>query len=204
SAQAPLRGGGPDPHVVAFDAEFRGKRSSRDIGPVLDALVPVIGEREHERPFLPLQPFSGGDERDDLDTQGERADAGILFPTILWAGWPVMHQKPRRTRNHRADAAQAAQLIFLHQLGGEDNGKRHLVELDPTPEWAPIRERVLAPASVSVWGGEEVAQHGARTLDRADGQGGEPRLDTIAGPDQMITARGVVGVSPRHAQAGDD
>src|SRR5262249_61977849 len=151
-----------------------------------------------------LQPFGGGDERDDLDAQGERADAGILFPTVLWTDWPMMHQKLRRAPNHRADAAQAPQLILLPQLGGEDDGKRHLVELDPAPVWAPIRKRVLAPASVGVLGGDEVGQHGARILDLADGQKGEPRLDAIAGPDEMITARGLGGISPVQAQSAED
>src|SRR5215831_5141011 len=41
-------------------------------------------------------------------------------------------------------------------------------------------------------------------IDLSHSQKGEACFDAIARPDQMVAANGIGGVSPRHAQAGDD
>src|SRR5262249_52019 len=89
SAQAALHGRRPDAPVIALCPERLGKRSSRDIGPVLYPLVPAVGKREDELAFLALEEFGRRNKRDDLDPQRERADAGILFPAVLRADGAV-------------------------------------------------------------------------------------------------------------------
>jgi hypothetical protein len=46
SAQAALHSGRPDPHIIAIDAVLGGKRPTRDRGPVLNSLVPVVSQRK--------------------------------------------------------------------------------------------------------------------------------------------------------------
>src|SRR5215472_7044657 len=90
AAQAALHCGGPDPHVIAVYPVLGGKGSSRGIGPVLNPLVPVISERKDKVAFSSAEKFDPSNQRHNLDRQGERADAGILFPTVLWANWSIL------------------------------------------------------------------------------------------------------------------
>ena len=106
--------------------------------------------------------------------------------------------------DHGLDAAHARQRVLLHELAGEHDGKSHLVELDAGPVGAAVGEAVLVPPSVIGLGGDEIGQHPSRIVDLAHGDQRESRFDAIARPHQVVAARTVARLSPRHAQAGDD
>src|SRR5215470_2066753 len=204
AAQAALHCGGPDAHVIAVDPVLGGKWCSRDIGPVLDPLVPVISERKDKVAFGSAEKFGRGNQRDNLDCQGERADAGVLFPTVLRANWSILNEVADSAPYHGVHATQSAQRILFREFSGENDGKANLVKLNATPEWATIGEAVLVPASVLILNGDEIRQHGTSVINLSDPQKRQTRFDTVARPDQMIAANGIAGISPRHAQAGDD
>src|SRR5262249_15426293 len=177
---------------------------SRGIGPVLNPLVPVISERKDKIAFSSAEKFGRGNQRDNLDCQGERADAGILFPTVLWANWSILNEVADSAPDHDIHATQSAQRILFREFSSENDGKADLVELNATPEWATVGEAVLVPASVSVLNGDEIRQHGTSVIDLSGPQKRQTGFDTIARPDQMIAANSIAGISPWHAQAGDD
>src|SRR5262249_21675321 len=52
TAQATLHRGRSDPHVVAVNSKLARIRPFRHVRPVLDTLVPAVGERKNEIPFL--------------------------------------------------------------------------------------------------------------------------------------------------------
>ena len=122
----------------------------------------------------------------------------------MWADWPILNEVADSAPDHGIHATQSAQRILFREFSSENDGKADLVELNATPEWATVGEAVLVPASVPVLNGDEVRQHGASVIDLSDPQKRQTRFDTIARPDQMIAANGIAGISPRHAQAGDD
>ena len=195
---------GTDPHVVAVDAVLCRERSALVVGPVLDPLVPVVRQRQAIVALRRRQERGGGDQRHDLDAQRERADAGVLFPAVLRADRTVLHEIAHGAANHGLDAAHARERVLLHELAGKNDGESHLVELDAGPERTAVGEAVLVPPPVIGLGGHEIGQHPSRILDLAHGHQREPRFDAIARPHQVVAARAVARLSPRHAQAGDD
>src|SRR5215471_2605226 len=197
AAQAALHCGGPDPHVIAVDPVLGGKWCSRDIGPVLDPLVPVISERKDKVAFSSAGKFGRGNQRDNLDCQGERANAGILFPTVLWADWSILNEVADSAPDHGIHATQSAQRILFRKFSSENDGKADLVELNATPEWATVWEAVLVPASVPVLNGDEVRQHArpsARPTRRCTERG--TSLETPAGEGIGTPKRGPSAIGP--------
>ena len=202
-AQPARDGGGPDANVIALHPEPVRKRSSGDIGPVLDPLVPAVGERESEVSFLAAEEFGRGNERHDLDPERERADAGILFPAVLWTDRAVRNEIAGSARDHCLGATYSAERILLRELGRENDGKADLVELNAGPEWLAGWKPVLVPGSVCILNRDEIGQDVTAPIDASDAQECERRFHAIARPDEMIAAKAVARISPRHAQARD-
>src|SRR5262249_38968851 len=148
--------------------------------------------------------FDPGNQRDNLDCQGERTDARILFPTVLRTDWSILNEITDSAPYHGIHTTQSIQRVLFRKFSGENDGKANLVKLNATPEWATIGEAVLIPASVRILNGDEIRQHGTSVIDLSDPQKRQTGFDTIARPDQMIAANSIAGISPRHAQAGDD
>ena len=204
SAQVLVRARGADAHVVAVDGVLRGEgghvrsrsrpRSARSSSRPGTGIIPL----------LVLEEPGGGNQRHDLDAQGEGADAGVFLPSILQADRTVVGEIAYGAADHGLDAAHSRKGVFLHELAGENDRKSHLVELDSGPVGTAVREAVLVPPSVIGLGGDEIGQHPSRIVDLAHGHQGEPRFDAIARPHQVVAARGVARLSPRYAQAGDD
>ena len=87
---------GADAHVVAVDAVLGASGAVLVIGPVLDPLVPVVGERQAVVAFLRPRNGAAAIRRHDLDAQREGADAGVFFPSVLRADRTVVGEIARR------------------------------------------------------------------------------------------------------------
>src|SRR5439155_6863247 len=72
-----------DADVVAGDAVLARELAALEVRPVLDALVPAVGQRECVLALDSLEPVAGSGERCDDDRERERARARVLFPAVL-------------------------------------------------------------------------------------------------------------------------
>ncbi len=188
-----------DAHVVSRHAVEPCERPLADRGPVLEARIPVVGERERERGGVGRQVAGARHEGRDAHRECEGVETRILLPAVLIARGALPHEEGERAPNHVRDfgAVQRAALIERHR---EQHRKGGLIELHAEPVALAVEPLVLMPVSVLVLRGDEVAQRVARFARRPDREQCAGALDQIARPHQVIARAFLARVAPGHAQ----
>ena len=99
------------------------------------------------------------------------------------------------------DELQLAQFV---QLQRQHHGQGGLVELQPAPVDGTLGSEVLRPVPVGALRRGEEADDAAGVVEQPECCQREAGLGAIAGPDEVVAARIVVGESPRSGEAGHD
>ena len=119
-----------------------------------------------------------------------------LFPAILVAGRTVQREERECPADHVLDR-DAVERIGLGEVRGQQNRKRHLVELRAGPARPAAEPLVLRPASVRELRRHQVAQDVAGLVHRARRKERARALDKVARPNQMVAADVVRSCCPR-------
>ena len=149
AAQPAVRGAWADADVVAVDADCSAANGPPcDVGPVFDALVPAVGERQH---VVALRRRARNSAAAISATISTASVNGLMpaFSSQRSCGLtgPCVQRDSRPRGDHRVDAAHTRERIRLVQLGGEEDRKSHLIELDAGPERPAVRKAVLRSSS---------------------------------------------------------
>ena len=190
-----------DAHIVAVDADRVGHRRAVDVAPLLDPLVPVVGEVERIVAGDVVEPRRGRHQRRDGDGDGEGADAGVLLPAILLAGRAVAGDRgDRRAAPSRSRPAVPVRRSrgASPRAGSERRSRRAGCRSRTAGRSGSSSATSGRPAAATAirWASMRRASSTSLTASSA-----KAPITRVARPDQVVAAERIGVVAPRRAHA---